>query len=53
MAIHLPSLKPSKSDEQDMRDTAGEAMFFRGLHHADEKALDDQHEPVYNSSVWI
>ena len=47
----LPSLKPSKLDEQGMQDAAGEATFSYGLLHTNEKVLDDQLELIYNSSV--
>ena len=27
-------------------------MFYRGPLHTDVQVLDDQLEPIYNSSVW-
>ena len=56
-ATYLPSLKPSKSDKQDMRDTTGEvrtnsqATFSNGSLQTDEQALDGQIEHIYNCSV--
>ena len=44
---HLPSIfKPSKSDEQDMRNT-----FSNGPLHLDKPVLDGQLERINNSSV--
>ena len=46
-----------RSDEQDMRDTAGEVktnllvIFSCVPYHTDEQVLDDQIEHIYNSSV--
>ena len=52
-----PSLKPSKSDEQDLLDTAGEvrinssATYSSASLHTDEQLLGDQLELMYSSSV--
>ena len=46
-ATYIPSLKPSKSDEQDTRDTAwrvwtnSSGTFSCGPHHNDEHLLDE------------
>ena len=54
-----PSLKLSKLDEPDMRDTAGEVrtssyvMYSCVAFHMDEQRQDDQHEPTCSSSVSI
>ena len=54
---HHPSRRPSKYDEQDMRDTAGGARTFSlatfsyGPLHTDAQVLYDLLEPIYNSSV--
>ena len=59
MATYHPSWKPSKLDEPDMWDTAGEVranslvMYYSGPLHTNEQVLDDQLEPIYNSSVPI
>ena len=56
-ATYHPSRKPSKSNETNMRDTAGEVrmnskeMYFYGPLHMDEQRLHDQIEPMYNSST--
>ena len=56
-ATNHPSRKLSNLDGPDMRDTAGEvrtnslAMYSRGLVHMDEERLEDQLEPIRNSSV--
>ena len=48
-----------QEDEQDIWDTAGEVRlnslttFSNGSLHTDMQVLDDQQEPLYNSSVWI
>ena len=58
MATCLPSLKPFKSDKQDMQVTGGEVgvsskVTFSGEpHYTEEQVLDDQLELIYNSSVW-
>ena len=55
---YLPSLKPSKLDEQDMRDAAGEdrtnssITFSYRLLHMNVPMLVDQQELTYNSSMW-
>ena len=59
MAICLPSHKPTKSDEQDMRGTAREvktnskATIYYGLLHKDAPVLADQQRLTYISSVRI
>ena len=56
-ATNLLSLKPFKSDEQDMRDTAGEVRtnswltFSCGSLHTYEQVLDGQIEHIYKNSV--
>ena len=49
-ATYLPSLKPSKYDEQDMWDTAGEnnslMTFFYGSLQMDVLGLADQQELI-------
>ena len=52
-AVQPPTfLKPYKSNEEDMRDTAGEAKTFSiEPLHTDEHVVDNQHEHIYNSSV--
>ena len=58
-ATNLPSRKPSKLDEPDMRDTVGEVransytMYSYGPLHMDEKTLNDQLKPINNRSVLI
>ena len=53
-ATYHPSRKPSKLDEQNMWDTAGEVRTnFCGPLHTDEQRLGDKLEPIYNSSVLI
>ena len=51
MATYFPSQKPSKLDEQNMQDTAGEIgkMFSYGPLHTGQ--VDDQLKLIYNSSV--
>ena len=54
MATYLPSLKLSKYDEQDMQDTAREVRMNSQATfslHMDVKVLDNQLEPMYNSSI--
>ena len=57
MVTSLPSLKPSKSDEQDLQDTTREVrrnswvMFSSGPLHMDEQVLNDQLELIHSSSV--
>ena len=57
MATYLPSLKPPKEDEQDIRNTAGEvktnseATFSNRPFHKDKQVLDVQLEHIYHSSV--
>ena len=56
-ATCLPSLKPSKPDEQDMLDTAGDirtnslATTSSVSHHIDEQVLNDQLKLIYRSIV--
>ena len=53
------SRKPSKLDEQDIRDTPGEvrassqAIYSGGPPHTDDQGLGDQLKPINNSSVLI
>ena len=55
---YISYLEPSKSDEQDMQDTAAEGTanssvtFFPGLLHIDVLELAIQQERTYNGSVW-
>ena len=57
-ATYISSLKPSKSDEQDIRDTAGGVRtnsfetFSGGPHYRDQQVLDDQLELIYDTFVW-
>ena len=57
IVTYLPSLKPFKSDEQDIQDTAGEvkassyAIYSSGLLHTDKQVLDARQEPTNNSSI--
>ena len=52
----IPSLKPFKSDKQDMRGTIGEvrmnpeATFSRAPIHTDEQVLDDQ---LYIHTIYL
>ena len=58
MATYLPSRKPFKLDQQDLRYSSEEvrmnsqAMFSYGPLHTEEQVLDGQLELIYNSSVW-
>ena len=59
MATHLPSQKPFKLDEQDMRVTAREVRtnsqgtFSCRPFHTEKHVLDNQLELIYNTSVRI
>ena len=57
METFHPSRKPSKLDEQDMRDTAGEVRANSLVMHPSRSPsygrLGDQLEPTYNCSVLI
>ena len=56
-ATYFPSLKPTKQNEEDMQNTAGESRtnsevtFSYGLFHMVVPVLADQQELTYNSSV--
>ena len=58
MVTYLPSRRPSKLDEQDMEDTAGEsrtnslATFYWPL-QTNTQVLDEQLEHIYDSYVRI
>ena len=57
MAFYLPSIKPFKSDEQDMQNPAEDLManskviFSCGLLYMYGQALGVRLEPIYNGSV--
>ena len=58
-AVRPPTTYHKKHPELEMRDTAGEvrtnlwAMYSRRPLHMDKQRLDDQLEPMFNSSVSI